>query len=151
MAKPTSAGAGVLSTVTPADQQASRIAALCQCGGSSTTAASPGATPTPSTSRFAVLATQLASVAPDSSVRSPFPSSYQVNSGRVGSTATMAAKRAPTVVMSQIYHNDGAVVSGGSHEDLSLSVPVTERSEMAAGERRLNGGQPSVPFGRSLN
>jgi len=53
--------------------------------------------------------------------------------------------------MSQIYHNAGAVVSGGSHEDLSLSVPVTERSEMTAGERRLNGGQPSVPFGRSLN
>ena len=45
----------------------------------------PGRGRTPSTSRFAVFATQLSSVAPDSSVRSPVASSYQVSRGVVGS------------------------------------------------------------------
>jgi hypothetical protein len=53
--------------------------------------------PTPSTSRFAVLATQFSSVAPDSSVRSPVASSYQVNRGVVGSRRTAAAKAAGIV------------------------------------------------------
>ncbi len=52
---------------------------------------SPGCRPAESTSRLAVLATQLARVAPESSVRSPVASSYQVSSGRAGSAAIAAA------------------------------------------------------------
>jgi hypothetical protein len=65
----------VVPTTAAADQAPSRIAAACQCAGSSTATRSPGAAPTSSRSRFAVLATQLASVVVDSSVRSPVASS----------------------------------------------------------------------------
>jgi hypothetical protein len=62
-------------TDTPADQVPSSTAAVCQCGGSSTAARSPGRRPHPRCSRFAVRVTHSASSAAESAVRSPVASS----------------------------------------------------------------------------
>src|SRR5947207_13939435 len=68
-------------TVSPADHAPRSTAAVCQCGGSGTPATSPSPRPQPSTSRLAVLATQLASVPGDSAVRSPLASAECVERG----------------------------------------------------------------------
>src|SRR3954451_19900751 len=85
-------------TERPADDTPRTIATVCQCGGSRTATVSPPLSPRPSISRFAVLATQFSRVAPDSSVRSPVASSYQVSSGVVGSGRT-ADERACGIVV----------------------------------------------------
>jgi hypothetical protein len=67
--------------------------AVCQCTGRAIATVLSGPTSNSSCSRFAVLATQLARVVPESSTRSPVASSYWVTSGAAGVPAQDAGQQ----------------------------------------------------------
>src|SRR5215211_6807705 len=80
-------------TIAPQLQTASRTAAVCQWTGRASATVLPGPTSNSSWSRFADLATQLANVVPESSIRSPVASSYWVTSGAAASRRRTSVSR----------------------------------------------------------